>query len=177
MIVGRMNMAHTSVSRIFFLAMPPYRAIGASGGRVHFAQALASERAGAEARRRTLLSVIDDHIAASGLDVSRDPLAWEAPAALPEGPEALDLQAAGIRTVVWATGFSRRYPWLHLPVLDRFGEIMNRGGVTPVPGFYVLGLPFMRRRSSAFIYGAGRDAEEIAGAVTQHLSHPRRQAA
>lgn len=153
------------------------RAVGASGGQVHFAQTLTSERAGAEARRRTLLSVIDDHIAASGLDASLDPLAWEAPAALSEGPEALDLRTAGIRTVIWATGFTRCYPWLDLPVLDGFGEIVNRGGVTPVPGLYVLGMPFMRRRSSAFIYGAGRDAEAIAGTLAQHLSHPRRHAA
>ena len=153
------------------------RALGASGGRVHFAQTLTAERAAAEARRRTLLSVIDQHIDATGPNVAQDPAAWEPPAALPEGPEALDLRAAGIRTVVWATGFVRRYPWLDLPVLDRFGEIVNRGGVTPVPGLYALGLPFMRRRSSAFIYGAGRDAEAIAATLAHRLSHLDRHAA
>ena len=37
------------------------------------------------------------------------------------------MNAAGIRTVVWATGFTRHYPWLHLPVLDRDGSIRHAG--------------------------------------------------
>jgi hypothetical protein len=71
------------------------------------------------------------------------------PAAFDALPTSIDLRGAGIRTVVWATGFRVSYPWLQVPVLDRDGEIRHEGGVTPVPGLYVLGLHFQRRRKSA----------------------------
>ena len=45
-----------------------------------------------------------------------------------------------------------------LPVLDADGEIISRGGVTPVGGLYAIGLMFMRRRRSSFIDGCARDA-------------------
>jgi len=80
------------------------------------------------------------------------------PFALEVGKKTIDLQVAGIDTVVWATGFMRRYPWLKVPVFDERGEIRHRVGVTPVPGLYVLGMHFQRRRKSAFIDGVGDDA-------------------
>jgi putative flavoprotein involved in K+ transport len=153
------------------------RATGAIDGRVQFAGTLEQECMAAEIRRRRLLSEIDRHIAGTGLDVAEEPEAWVAPAPPARGPATLDLRAEGIGTVLWATGFRRTYPWLKLPVLDEAGEIVNRGGVTPVPGLFALGLPFMRHRSSAFIYGVGRDARALADAVASHLGQPSRQAA
>jgi putative flavoprotein involved in K+ transport len=153
------------------------RALGVADGRVRFAPTLGADCAAAEARRQTLLSAIDRHIAAAGLDVPDEPEAWRAPPPPSPGPEAVDLAAEGIRTVVWATGFRRAHPWLKLPVLDGSGEIVNAGGETPVTGLYVLGLPFMRQRSSAFIYGVGRDAEALAASIDRRLSHPQPLAA
>ena len=75
---------------------------------------------------------------------------------------SLDLRAAGIETVIWATGFIRRYPWLKVAALDERGEIRQRGGITPVPGLFVLGMHFQRRRKSAFIDGVGDDAAFLA---------------
>jgi putative flavoprotein involved in K+ transport len=77
-------------------------------------------------------------------------------------PVDLDLKLMGIRTVVWATGYVRQYPWLRVPVLDTSGEIRHHGGATTAPGLYVLGQRFMRRRRSHFIDGCGIDAEDIA---------------
>lgn len=153
------------------------RATGVIDGRVQFAGTLEQECMAAEIRRRRLLSEIDRHIAGTGLDVAEDPEAWDAPAPLVPGPAKLDLCAEGIGSVLWATGFRRTYPWLRLPVLDDAGEIVNRGGVTPEPGLFALGLPFMRHRSSAFIYGVGRDARALASTVAAHLGRPSRQAA
>jgi putative flavoprotein involved in K+ transport len=58
------------------------------------------------------------------------------------------------------------YPWLHVPVLDRHGEIVHHAGITSYPGLYVLGLNFQRRRNSSFIDGVGGDAEYL----TQHIA-------
>jgi len=88
-----------------------------------------------------------------------------APLVLSSAAAEIDLQTAGIATVVWATGYMRRYPWLKVPVLDSAGEIIHRGGVTPAPGLYVLGLRFLRRRNSSFIDGVGADAR----ALSDHL--------
>ncbi len=84
------------------------------------------------------------------------------PVPLPASPTTLDLRRSGIRTVFWATGFRRSYPWLHVPVLDGRGEVVHTEGITPAPGLYVLGLNFLRRRSSSFLVGVGSDAAELA---------------
>src|SRR4051794_5885502 len=100
-----------------------------------------------------------------------------APLELGRSPEVLDLEAAGIRTVLWATGFRREYDWLHIPVLDRAGEIIHDGGITPCAGLYVLGLRLLRRRQSSFIDGVGLDAEELADGLARHLAQPNQAAA
>jgi len=88
---------------------------------------------------------------------------------------ALNLKAERIKTVIWATGYRRTYPWLHVPVFDARGEIIHSDGITPVPGVYVLGLNFQRRRNSSFIDGVGDDARVIARQIAQ--STPRMRVA
>ena len=90
---------------------------------------------------------------------------------------ALDLRKERVRSVVWATGYSRRCPWLKAPVLDHRGEIVHRGGVTPLPGLYVIGLTFLRRRRSSFIDGCGLDAEDLAPIVQARLGRAAKKAA
>jgi putative flavoprotein involved in K+ transport len=58
-------------------------------------------------------------------------------------------------------------------VFDRKGRIRHDGGIVATPGMYVMGLPFMRRRKSSFIDGAGDDAADLAA----HLSHNLERAA
>ena len=77
----------------------------------------------------------------------------------------LDLAAADVSSVVTATGYRRAYPWLQVPVLDAAGEIRQRGGRTPVPGLYVVGMRFQTRRNSTFIGGARHDAALVVDAI------------
>jgi putative flavoprotein involved in K+ transport len=107
---------------------------------------------------------IDRWITAHGLEARSGPPEPFRPSPLPSSPSRLSLANEGIRTVVWATGFRRSYPWLRVPALDDRGELMHRGGVTRVPGLFALGLNLMRRRSSTFLHGVGQDAEELADA-------------
>lgn len=109
-----------------------------------------------------LLDTIDEHIDTNGLGHDVLEAAPTRNVAPQQAARDLDLRAAGIRSVVWATGHRRTYPWLRLPVLDEHGEIRQRRGLTPVPGLYVLGQRFQHRRSSNFIGGVGRDAEYVA---------------
>ena len=93
------------------------------------------------------------------------------------GAAAVDLDRQNIKSVLWATGYRRRYGWLNIPVFDKDGEIVHRGGATNAPGLYVLGLTFLRTRRSSFIDGCGLDAEEIARSVHDHLGDGVRKAA
>jgi putative flavoprotein involved in K+ transport len=89
----------------------------------------------------------------------------------------IDLHKENIKSVVWATGYRRRYDWLKIPVLDESGEIVHRGGVTNAPGLYVIGLTFLRTRRSSFIDGCGQDAEIIAQSVSENFCRAVKKAA
>ena len=123
-----------------------------------------------------LLDRVDRFIESSGRAESFAGADRPRPVPVPPLPAALDLGAAGIRTVVWATGYRREYPWLHVPVLDDRGELRHEGGITPEPGLYALGLYFMRRRNSSFLDGVGADAAELAHHI-QHTLRRRRHVA
>jgi putative flavoprotein involved in K+ transport len=63
---------------------------------------------------------------------------------------------------VWATGFTRDYRWLHAPVFDGAGRPQHLRGVSPVPGLYFLGLPWLHTWGSGRFAGIERDAAHIA---------------
>ena len=112
-----------------------------------------------------MLRGIDEYIARHGLE--SEVFAPDTPPSLGAVEETTHIHLAeqGIKTVMWATGFTRSYPWLKVPALDQQGEIIQRRGVTPVPGLYVLGQRFQHRRDSNFIDGVRHDAEYLADLI------------
>ena len=118
----------------------------------------------ADKRMRRVLGKIDWHV--EGLPHGERPIAqWVPPVKLLPAPQTLDLEAAKVSTVIWATGYRRSYPWLNVDVLGEDGEIEHRRGVTPVPGLYALGLRFQHMRKSHFIGGVGDDARFLAARI------------
>jgi putative flavoprotein involved in K+ transport len=81
----------------------------------------------------------------------------------------MNLESGEIKTVIWATGFRPDYSWLKVPVLDRKGFIRHEGGVADTPGLYVMGLPFMRRRKSSFLFGTEDDARVVSEHLTDYV--------
>jgi putative flavoprotein involved in K+ transport len=83
----------------------------------------------------------------------------------PEPPDAateLDIAAAGISTVIWATGFGVEFNrWIDLDIFDKAGFPVHRRGVTDVPGLLFIGLPKQHRIRSPFIRGADEDARYL----------------
>jgi len=144
------------------------RMTGVSGHRAYFADDLADSIGHAERKMHGMLHRIDWHLARLRLSCAFPVEPRPRAVAVPVAPRTLNLRDRGVNTVVWATGYRRDYPWLHIPVLDATGEIMHRGGVTPRPGLYVLGLQFMRRRNSAFLDGVGADAADLTEHLIQH---------
>jgi len=153
------------------------RVLEVRGRQVALADDLAASVEHAEAKMHRLLDRVDRFIESSGRAGSFAGADRPRPVPVPPLPAALDLGAAGTRTVVWATGYRREYPWLHVPVLDDRGELRHEGGVTPEPGLYALGLYFMRRRNSSFLDGVGADAAELADHIQRRLRRRRHVAA
>lgn len=145
------------------------RAIGADGNRLFLANDLQHEIDAAERRREKLLDAIDDYIAASDRSAAARPATGDAPTQFGATPTELDLAAERIGSIVWATGYRRDYDWLRLPVQGPTGEISHAGGVTAVPGLYVIGLPYLRHRSSSFIDGVGQDARVLGAILAARL--------
>ena len=76
-------------------------------------------------------------------------------------PLGLDLDAAGITSVVWSTGFRSDWSWVGAPVFDGRGNPSHRRGVTPVEGLYVVGLPWLHTWGSGRFSGIAQDADHI----------------
>ena len=83
---------------------------------------------------------------------------------------SLSTDAENIRTVIWATGYRRAFPWLSVPgAIGPDGEIAHVDGITAVPGLYALGFRLLRKRDSHFIGGVGSDAVVLAQQISAHL--------
>ena len=135
---------------------------GFDGRRARFADDLGMQVREADRRLRRALGQIDAHIERTGAAAApAEPLS---PLSLAAGPASVEA-GSDVRTVLWATGYRRSYPWLDVPVLDRAGELVHREGFTPARGLYALGLRFQRTRKSHFIGGVGDDAALIADAI------------
>jgi putative flavoprotein involved in K+ transport len=82
----------------------------------------------------------------------------------------LNLREAGVSTVIFATGFTADFSWIHLPVLDTDGVPIHQRGISPVRGLYFIGFPWLNSRKSGIIYGIEEDAGYIARAITKQLA-------
>src|SRR6267154_2666972 len=71
------------------------------------------------------LDMVDAHVEAHSLEMHGDPDARAVlpdPLCLTEPLLRLDLRAAGIGAVIWATGYDFDFGWIDLPVLNSGGE-------------------------------------------------------
>ncbi|MGW5248379.1 MSMEG_0569 family flavin-dependent oxidoreductase [Streptomyces sp. NPDC004129] len=141
------------------------------GTALEFADDLKVNLDHADAVAEGIKDAIDAHITARGIDApaeSRYLPVWEPD----EQRRDLDVAAAGITSVIWATGFARDHRWIEIPAFDGRGYPMHWRGVSSVPGLYFLGLPWQHTWGSGRFEAVGRDAEFIAG----HIDAGRRLA-
>jgi putative flavoprotein involved in K+ transport len=157
------------------------RLAAVSGFRVGLRDDLAQNAALADETSAKLRRRVDAYIARTGADApppEEDPSEVPYPAdQLPSSPAELDLRAAGVTVVLWATGFSSDTSFLRLPVVSAGGEFVQRDGATAVPGLFVAGQPWMRTRGSGTIHGVAADAPHVAMLVSRHLWRRERIAA
>ncbi|GAA4664235.1 flavin-containing monooxygenase [Frondihabitans cladoniiphilus] len=144
------------------------RTLGLEAGLLRFGSDLAANIAGGDANYLALLQEADAWIERNGLDFPEEPEAHVLgpdPSCVTEPTLALDLEAAGIRTVVWATGYTGDYGWLPASALDDGGRPKHQRGVSAESGLYFLGLPWQSRRGSSFIWGVWHDATYLADQI------------
>jgi putative flavoprotein involved in K+ transport len=137
------------------------RLTGIHGATLSFGNDLRRNLDAADATSEGIKDSIDAYIAAAGIDApaeARYVPVWE-PAI---EPRELDLRAAGITAVVWATGFGRDHRWIEIPVFDGRGYPTHLRGVTSCPGLYFLGLPWQHTWGSGRLCGVGADAGYLA---------------
>jgi putative flavoprotein involved in K+ transport len=139
-------------------------------GKLQFSGSLRNVCALADLKMERLLGTIDDSADSEGYGIPHEPRERFPATVVPDKPRlSLDLRSGEIRTVLWATGYRPDYSWLNVPVLDRKQMIRHEGGIAAVPGLYVMGLPFLRRRKSSFIHGAEDDARELCEHLAGYL--------
>jgi putative flavoprotein involved in K+ transport len=138
---------------------------GVHGGHLALAPDLGAELARGDEAFAAVTAMVDEHVLKTGLDAPpADPIRAAPAGRGPriDSPRELDLAAAGVTSIVWATGYRTDFGWIRLPVFDERGEPVYRRGVTACPGLYFLGLPWLWKLKSSVLCGVGEDAEHIA---------------
>ena len=82
----------------------------------------------------------------------------------------LNLKESNINTVIWATGFTGDFSWIHLPILDGQDKPIHERGISSERGLYFVGFTWLNSRKSGTIYGIAEDAGYIANAIAEHLA-------
>jgi putative flavoprotein involved in K+ transport len=147
------------------------RVAGFNDGKAQFSGSLRNVCALADLKMNRLLSTFDEWANENPIPDDVDPPHRFEPTAVDDSPPLLiNLDQAGIKTIIWATGFRPDYSWLDVPVLDRKGYIRHDGGVVDeAPGMYLMGMPFLRRRKSTLIDGVGDDARDLSAHLVSYL--------
>jgi putative flavoprotein involved in K+ transport len=141
-------------------------------GKAQFAGSLANMCALSDLKMGRLLDLIDNWAKANGVDGTVEPPHRLPPTRVEAAPPlGIDFVKAGIKTVIWATGYRPDHSWLEVPVFDRKGWIRHDGGIVCSPGLYLMGMQFLRRRKSALIDGAGADARELIAHLVAYLDN------
>ncbi len=134
-------------------------------GILTFAPDLADNIMEGDADYLSVLNEADEYIEKNGLDFPDEP------GARIIGPDhdciinpVLELNPvkSGISTIIWATGFIQEFDWLKVDAFDGQGRPDHRNGISTEAGVYFLGLPWLSKRGSSFIFGVWEDAKFLA---------------
>ncbi len=143
-------------------------------GIMHFAPDLARNIAKGDADYLAVLDEADAFITRNGLDLPPEPQARifaADPECLTSPITKLNLAEAGITSIIWATGYTFDYSWLQVDAFHADGKPKHLRGISSEPGVYFLGLPWLSRRASSFIYGVWHDARYIFDHIATHRNY------
>jgi putative flavoprotein involved in K+ transport len=141
---------------------------GVTGDRMHVADDAEAILSAADAMCDDTVRAISAYAIDQGFNL---PSPGNTPAARPRShPSTLSFKDTGITSVIWSTGYSFDYDWVHAPCLDGVGQPLQQRGVGQLPGLYFLGLHWMHTFKSGTFLGIGDDAAHVVDhLVTQAL--------
>ncbi len=145
------------------------RLIAADGSLLRFDDRAAANVAAADRYAADVRGLLDRLIPRSARSVPVEADEADDPVRL-DPPTALHLEAEGLGTVVWATGYAGDFSWLTADLLDDAGRPRHVGTAGVAPGLWYVGLRWLTRRSSGNFLGFPTDAATVAAAVQAHLS-------
>lgn len=151
------------------------RTEASADGALRFADDLQRNITAGDANLLELLAEADAYVEANGLDLPEEPELHELgplPDCVTDPVRSLDPRAAGITSIIWATGYVQDFSWLRFDAFDGAGRPAHLRGVSTESGIYFLGLPWLSRRGSSFIWGTWHDAMHVA----DHIATRRRYA-
>lgn len=123
----------------------------------------------------SFLKEIDAWIEREGLDFPEETSAHEImadPDCLVHPQLEIDLAKEGVSVVIWATGYLADFKWIKIDdAFEPTGRPIHDAGISCIPGLYFLGLPFLSRLGSAFIFGVWDDAKRLGEHMAQIDSH------
>ena len=131
-------------------------------GRLIIATDLKETLAKVDQFETTALKTVDEYIERMGLSAPLETVPQLRDGYAQEVITELDLKAAGISTVIWATGYAFDFSLVKLPVVDADGYPIQKRGVTRYDGLYFLGMPWLNSRKSGILFGVGDDAAYLA---------------
>ena len=144
------------------------------GAKAYFNADLAQNLANGDANYLALLDAADAYVERNGLDLPLEPEArqrFAEPACVSQPLLDLDLLACGITNIIWATGYAQDYSWLQVDAFNAQGKPQHQRGVSSEPGVYFVGLPWLSRRGSSFIWGVWHDAKHVAGHIATQRTY------
>ncbi len=147
---------------------------GCEGSRARFRDDLGSNLKFADDFAGNFMKRVDEHVTAKAASAPTPTPAELAggpdlAASGIEAPSSLNLEEAGIGTVVWATGFSFDFGWIDGLETDDFRYPVTSRGKTSLPGLYFCGLNWMTKRKSGILYGVKEDARFVFGHILERL--------
>ena len=137
-------------------------------GKVRFNPDLSENIANGDANYLSVLNEADAYCVRNGLNLPEEPEArifGRNPDCVTNPILELDLAQAAVTSIVWATGYTTDFGWLQVDAFDESGRPKHQHGVSSEPGVYFLGLPWLSRRGSSFIWGVWYDAQHIADQI------------
>jgi len=147
------------------------RLAGIQDGKAQLSGSLPNQVALADLKMNRLLDRIDEWVMENGLENEVEPSHRFEPTQFESAPPlGLDLTSGQIRTIIWATGYRPDHSYIDVPAFDRKGRLRHDGGVVEAPGMYLMGIPFLRRRKSSLIDGAGDDARDLSSHLAAYLN-------
>lgn len=142
-----------------------------SQGLFQFRPNLAENLDKADATYNNINARIDAWIEQAGIDTEIGPSRYQ-PLWQPESERtAVSLSEMGIGSVLWCIGYRPDYSWLDVPVFNGQGHPQFERGISPQPGLYFLGLPWLHTWGSGRFSGIDEDARYLLDAIRAYAEN------